>query len=116
MRSRMTQRARIERDVLTGTKSSRGTPDRSTIFVGHQIPCYFWTLDSRTTPEGVVATITDARIAVPISVDVREHDRVVRVVSKSGDVIVDKPMRVVAVIQHRAGGQRFTECEVTAVR
>lgn len=97
-RLRMTMRARVERDMASGT-DPYGNPLPPDWQVLHDsLPCYLWTTAERVLAGEVSAILSDHRMMVPRSTDIAVGDRVTRVSDRQGNALLERPMAVAGVL------------------
>jgi hypothetical protein len=97
----LTQRCTIERDqaAVDDGWGQPGPPDWQPHV--EDVPCRAWVEAGREPVDRErTATLIDRRIMVPVDTDVTERDRVAQVTER-GDVVLDGPMGIEAVLRRR---------------
>lgn len=101
-RSRMTQRALVER-FTAGPDDDSGNPTPGT-WAEHlaAMPCWlFGSTEREAVTEDTTAVVTDLKVLAPISVDVTEQDRINGVVDRRGSVVEAGLLHIETVLRKR---------------
>lgn len=102
-RSRMTQRALVERATAPATDDS-GNPGGPVSWATHIAALACWLYGStakEAVTEATTAVITDLRLLVPVSADVTEQDRINGVKDRRGTVIAAGVLEIDTVLRKR---------------
>jgi hypothetical protein len=92
---RLTHRARIERDVATGTDARGGKPAPNFQVLHVALPCFAYSKSSRELVDGAkTAMIEDLRVMVAKDADLAEGDVITSVSDRSGTEIIAGRLKV----------------------
>lgn len=103
-RSRMTQRALVERNTPGATDDS-GNPTAPGTWATHiaALACWLYgSTEKEAITEEKTAVITDLRLMVPLSADVTEQDRVAGITDRRGTVIESGLLHIDTVLRKRS--------------
>jgi hypothetical protein len=103
-RSRMTQRAVVQRATTSGTDDS-GNPNGPATWATHiaALACWLYgSTEKEAVAEETTAVVTDLRLMVPLATDVTEQDRIAGVTDRRGTVIEAGILEIDTVLQKRS--------------
>ena len=113
-RSRMTQRALVERQTA-GAVDDSGNPSPGT-WATHiaALACWLYgSTEREAVTEETTAVVTDLRLLVPLRADITEQDRIRQIVDRRGTVIEPGVLGIETVLRKR-GHLQLTLSRVTA--
>lgn len=114
-RSRMTQRALVER-LAAGTVDDSGNPAPGETWATHlaAMPCWLYgSTEREAVTEEETAVVTDLKLLAPLTADVTESDRIRQVKDRAGTVIEDGVLAIETVLRKRTH-QQLTLSRVTS--
>lgn len=92
---RLIHRARIERDVATGTDARGGKPAPNFTVLHNALPCFVYSKSSRELVDGQkTAMVEDLRVMIALGADLAEGDVITSVTDRGGAEIVAGRLKV----------------------
>lgn len=99
---RLTMRAQVERNQVTGTDAWNQPVAAAFAPIGEPLPCFAWTPDAREIRDGdKSAVIEDVRAMFAIGADIAEADEIAEITDRNGTVLFAGRLRVDGPVQFK---------------